>query len=95
MNNSSDLIAKAITEAKSGNRHGAKVILAQVVRNEPGNAQAWYLLSRLVEEKEQIIYCLNKILEITPDDSQAKARLKRLQSPSAPEPPQRTQSQEG
>lgn len=92
MNNSSDLIAKAITEAKSGNRLGARVILAQVVRVEPGNAQAWYLLSRLVEEKEQIIYCLNKILEITPDDSQAKARLKRLQSPPTPESPRRTQT---
>ena len=87
MNNSSDLIDKAIAEAKSGNRLDAKVILAQVVRKEPGNAQACDLLSRLVEEKEQIIYCLNKVLEITPDNSQAKARLKRLQSPPAPEPP--------
>ena len=86
MSNSSELIEKAITEAKSGNRTGAKKLLAQVVRKEPSNAQAWYLLSRLVEEKEQIIYCLKKVLEIMPDNSQAKARLKKLQSESTPKP---------
>src|SRR4030067_121117 len=84
MSNSSELIEKAITEAKSGNRTGAKKLLAQVVRKEPSNAQAWYLLSRLVEEKEQIIYCLKKVLEIMPDNSQVKARLKKLQSESTP-----------
>jgi hypothetical protein len=75
MNNSSELIRKAVEEAKSGNKAAAKKILAHVVRQEPGNAQAWYLLSRLVEEKEQIIYCLNQVLKIIPDSSQAKARL--------------------
>jgi len=80
MNTSSELIEKAIAEAKSGNKAGATKILAQVVRKEPGNVQAWYMLSRVVEEKEQIIYCLNQVLKIMPDSSQAKARLKKLQS---------------
>jgi Flp pilus assembly protein TadD len=59
MNTSStELIEQAITEAKSGNKAEAKKILAKVVRLEPGNARAWDLLSRVLEDKEQIIYCL-------------------------------------
>jgi micrococcal nuclease len=84
MDRSSELIKKAIAEAKSGNKAGAKKILAQVVMREPGNAQAWYLLSRLLEEKEQIIYCLHQVLKIMPDSTQAKARLKKLQSTAKP-----------
>jgi micrococcal nuclease len=91
MNDSSEHIEKAIAEAKSGNKAGAKKILAQVVRQEPGNAQAWYVLSRLVEEKEQIIYCLNQVLKIAPDSSQAKARLKKLQASPAAKPATDTQ----
>ncbi len=86
MGTSSELIDKAIAEAKSGNKAGAKKILVQVVKNEPSNAQAWYLLSWVVDEKEQIIYCLNKVLEIIPDNSQAKARLRKLQEESTPIP---------
>jgi micrococcal nuclease len=80
VNTSSELIEKAVAEAKSGNKAGAKKILVHVVRQEPGNAQAWYVLSRVVEEKEQIIYCLNQVLRIIPDSPQARARLKKLQS---------------
>lgn len=73
-----DLIEHAIAEAKAGNKAGARRLLAQVIRQEPRNVQAWYLLSRLVEEKEQVIYCLERALKITPDSPQAKARLKKM-----------------
>ncbi len=94
MNNSSELIKQAIAEAKSGNKAGAKKILAHVVRQEPGNAQAWYVLSRLVEEKEQIIYCLNQVLKSMPDNTQAKARLKKLQASPAAKPASDTQGKD-
>ncbi len=87
METSSELIDKAITEAKTGNKAGAKKILAQVVKNEPGNARAWDLLSRVVEDKDQIIYCLNQVLKISPDNPQAKARLQKLQGQPTFQPP--------
>jgi len=94
MNNSSELIKQAIAEAKSGNKAGAKKILAQVVRQEPGNAQAWYLLSHLVEEKKQIIYCLNQVMKIAPGSPQAKARLKKLQASPTAKPASDTQGKD-
>ncbi len=94
MNNSSELIKQAIAEAKSGNKAGAKKILAHLVRQEPGNAQAWYVLSRLVEEKEQIIYCLNQVLKSMPDSTQAKARLNKLQASPADKPASVTQGKD-
>lgn len=80
MKPATELINKAIAEAKAGNIAGARTNLAQVVRKEPENIQAWYLLSRVVEDKEQIIYCLKRVLQIMPDSPQAKARLKKLQA---------------
>lgn len=80
MKPATELINKAIAEAKAGNIAGARTNLAQVVRKEPENVQAWYLLSRVVEDKEQIIYCLKRVLQIMPDSPQAKARLKKLQA---------------
>ena len=86
MNDASELIKQALADAKSGNKARAKKILAQMVIQEPGNAQAWYVLSRLVEEKEQIIYCLNQVLKNMPNNSQAKARLRKLQASPAAKP---------
>jgi len=71
-------IRQAIDLAKSGKRPEARQILSQVVRLEPQNARAWYLLSQVEEIKEQSIYCLEQVLKIQPDNSQALERLRRL-----------------
>lgn len=78
-----ELIKQAVTQAKTGNKAGAKQILSQVVKKEPGNTRAWYLLSQVVESKEQAIYCLKKVLEVDPANEQAIKRLNSI-DPSHP-----------
>jgi hypothetical protein len=91
MSTTDELIQQAITQGKAGNKPEAIKILAQVVKQEPTNARAWYLLSQVVETKEQIEYCLNKVLEIDPINQQA---INRLNSIRATPPTTTAESQE-
>ena len=70
-----EIIQHAISWAKTGNKEAARKALSEVVRQEPNNARAWYLLSQVVENDERAIYCLNRVLQIQPDNQQAKERL--------------------
>jgi hypothetical protein len=51
------LVQTAIAEAKLGNKKKAKEILVGLVKQEPGNARALYLLSQLVEDPAQAADC--------------------------------------
>ncbi len=75
-----ELVQKAISEAKSGNRKLAKDLFAQVIKSEPDNARVWYLMSQVMEDKRASIYCLEQVLRIQPDNMQAKERLQKLSS---------------
>jgi hypothetical protein len=73
-----DLIQQAIEAGKAGDKEGAKRLLSQVVRQDPQNARAWYLLSQTVDTTEQAIYCVEKVLEIDPINELAIKRLRSL-----------------
>lgn len=79
-----DLIQQALTEAKKGNKEGSKKILSQIVNQEPKNVRAWYLLSQVIDDKEQKIFCLQKILIIQPENQQIKELLAQLKPPISP-----------
>lgn len=79
-----ELIQQAVGLARSGDKAGARKILAGVVKAEPGNARAWYLLSQVVEEREQAEYCLKMVMQLKPGDSQAQHRLALLQDREKP-----------
>lgn len=81
-----DLIQQAITQAKAGDRPQARKILAQVVKQAPGSARAWYLLSQVVDSPQQAEYCLKKVLEIDPANARARQRLQALEAPNASAP---------
>jgi len=73
-----EIIQHAISWAKAGNKEAARKALSEVVRQEPNNARAWYLLSQVIEDKEKVIYCLQKVLVLLPDNQHAKERLTQL-----------------
>jgi hypothetical protein len=75
---SEDIIQQAISYAKAGNMADAKKLLAEVVKKEPSNARAWYLLSQVTENQDQSIYCLKRVLQIAPDNIKAQKALARL-----------------
>lgn len=78
-----DSIQQAIAAGKGGDRAGAVRLLSEAVRQDPGNARAWYLLSQVVEGNEKARYCLEKVLEIDPGNEQAVRRLNELESKSS------------
>jgi len=74
------LIQQAVSETRSGKKADARRDLARAVRLEPGNARAWYLLSQLVTDPEQAIYCLERVLELLPENPRAVERLEQLKA---------------
>jgi ABC-type dipeptide/oligopeptide/nickel transport system permease subunit len=85
---------EALHEARellhTNQRSDASFVLANLLKRQPDNAQAWYLLSQAATEKEQQIYALKRVLNIYPDNPKAQARLAQLTSlpaiPSLVEP---------
>jgi len=69
------LIHEAVTEYKPEMRLETKKILTQAVRQEPRNPRIWYMLSQVVDKKDQATYCLKKVLEIDPLNQKAISRL--------------------
>jgi hypothetical protein len=81
-------IQEAVQKAESGDLQSAQTILASVLRQEPRNVRAWYLLSQVVGDRNREIDCLQKVLEIEPNSQQAKAGLQKLQQLNLPVQPQ-------
>ena len=74
------LLQQARAAAGAGDRTKARELLERAVSKYPDSAPAWYLLSQVVDDKEQVINCLEKVLEIEPYSKQAQQRLKRWRS---------------
>jgi len=81
---SSDLLQQAITAIKSGNKGNGAQILTQLVKQDPANETAWLWLSVCVESTEQKRYCLNRALEINPNNRDARQALAQLESVELP-----------
>jgi hypothetical protein len=73
-------IQLAINAATSGDKASARKILSSVIKSEPNNARAWYLLSQTVEKSEEAIFCLERALHIQPQNEQIKQRLENIKS---------------
>lgn len=71
-------IQSAIELAKEGKRKKAITILRKLLQQNPRNPRAWYLLSQVAEDTDKSIQCLEKALELEPDNPQIKAKLKKL-----------------
>ena len=76
---SDDVLKQAAELYKQGDKEQASRLLSELVNNEPKNASAWYGLAICLNETKQKRYCLQRVLEITPDNAKAKQMLERLQ----------------
>lgn len=61
-------LRKGIALAKAGKKLEARRILGQVVRDNPQSVQGWLWLAGVVETKEQRRYCLEKAVQLNPQD---------------------------
>ncbi|HET6314206.1 MAG TPA: hypothetical protein VFH60_10240 [Chloroflexia bacterium] len=66
-----DLLVRGKQAAMSGQRELARETLAHVVYLDPGNAEGWLWLSGVVDQPEQVRYCLERTLRIEPHNSRA------------------------
>ena len=77
-------LQEAIALIKSGKKKEGGQMLAEIVKKDPRNINAWLWLSSCVNSDPQRIFCLNKVLEIDPNHDLARSALSKLQQPEPP-----------
>jgi HEAT repeat protein len=86
-----DLFELGIAAARAGNKAEARMYLEAVTMAEPDNAQAFLWLSFVLEDPKLSMRCLERVLEIEPDNEQARRGVAWLRSQkgdkAAPLPP--------
>jgi hypothetical protein len=81
-----DKLNQAIQLIKAGNKQAALPLLKQIVQSEPDNEMAWLWLYSCVENLSQKKYCLQKALEINPNNINAHNAKEKLSSESISTP---------
>lgn len=66
---------QALLAAKQGNKLHARAILREILKREPYNEEAWLLFSKVAQKKEHVIYSLEKVLKINPNNQAARTQL--------------------
>jgi len=73
-----DNLKRAIEVIKAGDKKKGGEILFEIINKQPKNELAWAWLSVCVRDDKQKKYCIEKVLEINPDNLKAKQALERL-----------------
>jgi hypothetical protein len=81
----SEKLQQAISAAKNGQKTEAQVLLTQVLKENPNETQAWFLLGTLVDSEQKKVAYLGKVLALEPDHQMARKMLARLQIEEAVE----------
>ncbi len=71
-------LQEAISAARAGDSERAQLLTADVIQRDPDDAQAWYLLSQLVESDARRAAYLRKTLALDPGHVRAQAELDEL-----------------
>jgi hypothetical protein len=79
-----DTLKQGIRALQEGRRGEARQLLVQVLREDAGNEQAWLWMSGTVKTNKQRQICLEKVLEINPDNDHALKGLRQLRAASEP-----------
>ncbi|HVU15182.1 MAG TPA: DVUA0089 family protein [Phototrophicaceae bacterium] len=80
---SSEALQQAYRLIREGNKQDAARLLVPIVRADPLNADAWWLLANAVENTQQQARALRRVLSLRPNDPRATEMLARLQANAA------------
>lgn len=72
-------LQQAISAARNGQSTEAQLLLTEVLKENPDETQAWFLLSTLVDSEQKKIAYLGKVLALDPGHQMAQKMLGRLQ----------------
>ncbi|MEP7293292.1 MAG: pre-peptidase C-terminal domain-containing protein [Chloroflexota bacterium] len=91
---SSEPLQVAYRLIREGNKQEAIRVLTPIVRADPQNADAWWLLANAVDSEEQKRRALERVLRLRPEDERAQRMYAQLQGAAprraAPPPVQTT-----
>ncbi len=76
--NREELLQMGIRAAKSGNKEGARMMLEQVLNQDKRNERAMMWMAKIADSKPERKKWLDKVLEINPDNSNARSALKSM-----------------
>ncbi len=76
--NREELLQMAIRSAKAGNKEGARVMLRQVLSEDKRNERALLWMAKIATSKSERSQWLERVLEVNPDNAQAKSTLKKM-----------------
>ncbi len=82
-----ELRQQGIAAAKAGRKDDARQLLQQSIRIEPNSEAAWLWLASVARDQRERQFCLQKILEINPGNSQARQALAAIDPSAAPPVP--------
>jgi tetratricopeptide (TPR) repeat protein len=74
----SDLLQRGIALARSGKRAEARAVLLEVVDADERDEQAWLWLSGVVDDPDDVRVCLENVLAVNPEHTQARQGLEWL-----------------
>jgi hypothetical protein len=77
MNDDYVTISRALDFIKAGDKENARKILEALVKDEPANEQAWYLLAHLVPA-HQAKACFEQVVKLNPQNQKARSQLQKL-----------------
>lgn len=75
MEDARDLRQRGIRAAKAGDKDEARHLLQLSIRLEPDNEAAWLWLASVSRDNRERVFCLEKLLEINPDNETARRAL--------------------
>jgi len=73
-----DPLSRAAQLLRSGYREDARELLVGFLKDNPNSAKAWWLMSYAVNNPDQQVSCLNRVLMLSPNHSGAQSRLAAL-----------------
>lgn len=86
----SDQLQQAYRLIRDGNKTQAMAIIVPIVRAEPNNADAWWLLANAVSEVDQQRRALEQVLRLRPNDDKARQMMERIGGFTASPPVQQS-----
>lgn len=78
------VLEQAVAFIREGEREKAKSLLIEILKQDPRNETAWLSLAECVTEAEQKRYCLEKVLQINPQNQDAVRDVEYLNPPVLP-----------
>ena len=83
-----DQLQRAYQLIRAGNRQESVQVLMPILRADPANADAWWLLANAVTDPNQKKRALQEVLKLRPTDDRARRMLEQLEPPPPPPPVQ-------